>query len=127
MLVSGLAHPRLRCNVVPQRLHNASIPSVQGKGISDNDHFTHLLNTLSPCRMDVKESNDSNTVTATFELPGLKSEEVAIDLRQNRLTVSGESSTSHADEKDGYTVRERRHGKFSRTLQLPIGTKASRA
>ena len=37
--------------------------------------------------MDVK--NDSNAVTATFELPGLKPEDVAIDLQLNRLTVSG--------------------------------------
>ena len=75
--------------------------------------------------MDVNESNESNIMTATFELPGLKSEDIAIDLQQNRLTVSGESMTSNAVEGDSYAVRERRSGKFSRTLQIPFGTKVS--
>ena len=76
--------------------------------------------------MDVKESKESNVVTATFELPGLKSEDIAVDLQQNRLTVSGESTTSNAVEGDSYAVRERRSGRFSLTLQIPFGTKVSR-
>ena len=64
-------------------------------------------------------------MTATFELPGLKSEDVTIDFHHNRLTVSGESSASNSHEEDGYAVRERRYGKFSRTLQVPFGTKVS--
>jgi len=62
-------------------------------------------------------------VTATFDLPGLKSEDVTIDVHHNRVTVSGESTTSNDREEDGYAVRERHYGKFSRTLQLPFGTK----
>ena len=64
-------------------------------------------------------------MTATFELPGLTSEDVAIDVHQNRLTVSGESTVSESEEGRDYVVRERRSGKFSRTLQLPFGTKVS--
>jgi HSP20 family protein len=75
--------------------------------------------------LDVSESKDSNTVTVTFELPGLTSEGVSIDVQQNRLTVSGESAASDSEEKRSYVVRERRSGKFSRTLQLPFGTKVS--
>lgn len=75
--------------------------------------------------MDVIESKDANAVTATFELPGFKPEDVSIDLQQDRLTVSGESATSDSREGDGHAVRERRYGKFSRTLQLPFGTKVS--
>lgn len=63
---------------------------------------------------------------ATFELPGLTSKDVLIDLQQNRLTVCGEYSTSASHEEGGYAVRERRNGKFSRTLQIPFGTKVSR-
>jgi HSP20 family protein len=73
--------------------------------------------------LDVSESKDSNTVTVTFELPDLTSEGVSIDVQQNRLTVSGESAASDSEEKRSYVVRERRSGKFSRTLQLPFGTK----
>ncbi|KAG8214251.1 small heat shock protein [Butyriboletus roseoflavus] len=74
-------------------------------------------------RLDVHESKDTNTVTATFELPGWTTESVSIDVHQNRLTVSGESTSSDVQEEGSYVVRERRSGKFSRTLQLPFGTK----
>ncbi|KAG8214260.1 small heat shock protein [Butyriboletus roseoflavus] len=74
-------------------------------------------------RLDLHESKDTNIVTATFELPGLTSEGVVIDVHQTHLTVSGESAGSNSQEERSYVVRERRSGKFSRTLQLPFGTK----
>ena len=86
-------------------------------------YFLASLNIL--CRLDLHESKDTNTVTAAFELPGLTSEGVAIDVHQNRLTVSGELASSDSQEERSYVVRERRSGKFSRTLQLPFGTKVS--
>ncbi|OJA11970.1 hypothetical protein AZE42_07248 [Rhizopogon vesiculosus] len=74
-------------------------------------------------RMDLIESKDKNEVAATFELPGLRREDVRIDVQQNRLTVSGEVKTAEERQEGDYAVRERVYGKFSRTLQLPIGTK----
>lgn len=73
--------------------------------------------------MDVHENKDTNTVTATFELPGLKSEDVSIEVKQNRLTVTGEFHKAESHEEEGYTIRERRRGNFSRTIQLPVGVK----
>jgi HSP20 family protein len=73
--------------------------------------------------MDLVESKDKNEVTATFELPGLKREDVRIDAQQNRLTVSGEVKTSDERQEGDFAVRERMYGSFSRTLQLPLGTK----
>ena len=74
-------------------------------------------------RMDLHENTDKNSVTATFELPGLNKQNVAIDVHNGRLTVSGETKMSQEHEESGYAVRERRYGKFSRTLQLPQGVK----
>ncbi|KAK1235198.1 hypothetical protein PQX77_001584 [Marasmius sp. AFHP31] len=74
-------------------------------------------------RMDLHEDNEKNIVTATYELPGLKKEDVNIDIHDGRLTVSGETKVSSDHEENGYAVRERRFGKFSRTLQLPRGVK----
>ncbi|CCM03631.1 uncharacterized protein FIBRA_05775 [Fibroporia radiculosa] len=71
--------------------------------------------------MDVHEDAQNNLVEATFELPGLKKEDVTIDVQNNRLTVSGESTQSTEKDDAGYAIRERRHGKFSRALQLPAG------
>ena len=80
------------------------------------------VRTMKP-HMDLHENVEANTVTATFELPGLKKEDVKIDLHNGRLTVSAESKVSSEHEEGGYAVRERRFGKLSRTLQLPVGVK----
>ncbi|KAL4066186.1 HSP20-like chaperone [Scleroderma yunnanense] len=64
----------------------------------------------------------TNTIIASFELPGLKCEDVSIEVHQNRLTVSGEFHKTETHE-EGYIIREQRQGKFSRTIQLPAGVK----
>ncbi len=75
--------------------------------------------------MDVHEDSASNTVTATFELPGLKKEDVNIDVHNNVLTISGESKISSDRDENGYAIRERRFGRFERSLPLPQGIKVS--
>ncbi|KAI9435741.1 HSP20-like chaperone [Lactarius indigo] len=55
-------------------------------------------------RMDIHHDDKSNTVCATFELPGLQKDDVSIDVNNNILTVV-------------------RYGKFSRSLSLPQGLK----
>ena len=75
--------------------------------------------------MDLHEDAEKNTVTATFELPGLTKENVQIDVKNHVLSVSGESTVSSDRDENGYSVRERRFGKFSRSLPLPQGIKVS--
>jgi HSP20 family protein len=55
----------------------------------------------------------------------LKKEDVNIELHNNRLTISGESKYEEDRTEGGYAVRERRFGKFTRSLPLPEGTKVS--
>ena len=85
----------------------------------------HGLHTDVCCRLDLHEDKDKNLVTATFELPGLAKENVNIDLTDNVLTISGESTISSERDEKGYAVRERRYGKFSRSLPVPQGIKVS--
>ena len=54
------------------------------------------------------EDEKSNTVTAIFELPGLKKEDVNIDVHNNVLTISGETKVSEDHDENGWAVRERR-------------------
>ncbi|KAM5536891.1 hypothetical protein V8D89_009438 [Ganoderma adspersum] len=72
-------------------------------------------------RVDVHEDKDKNLVTATFELPGVNKENVSIDVRNNVLTVSGESKFESDRDEHGYVVRERRFGRFARSLPVPEG------
>jgi HSP20 family protein len=76
--------------------------------------------------LDIHHDDKANTVTATFDLPGLKKEDVTIDINNNILTVSGETKADAQHDEEGYTLRERRYGKFSRSMSLPQGVKVSR-
>ena len=77
-------------------------------------------------RLDIHEDKEKNVVTATFELPGINKQDVSIDVQNGRLTVSGESRFENEDRKEnGYVLRERRFGRFSRSLLVPQGIKVS--
>ncbi|KAI8992722.1 HSP20-like chaperone [Trametes punicea] len=73
--------------------------------------------------VDIHEDKEKNLITATFELPGLKKEDVNIDVHNNVLTVSGEQKQSEERNEGGYVVRERRYGRFSRSIPVPQGIK----
>ena len=73
--------------------------------------------------MDLHEDTDKNLVTASFELPGVPKDKINIQSDNGRLTVSAETSSDETKDENGYAVRERRYGKYSRTLQLPQGVK----
>ena len=77
----------------------------------------------SHARLDIHESPDSNQITATFELPGLKKSDVNIDVQDGRLVVSGQTAVDTEKKDEGYHLRERRFGRFSRTIPLPRGVK----
>ena len=71
--------------------------------------------------MDLHENAEKNSVTATFEFPGLSKEDVQVDVNNGRLTVSAETKKDLEKDEHGYAVKERQYGKFFRSLQLPQG------
>ena len=73
--------------------------------------------------MDLHEDSDKNVVSVTVELPGVKKKDVHLEVRNGQLTVSAETKDSVEDSEGGYVIRERRFGKFSRSLRLPEGVK----
>ena len=87
------------------------------------NHIYHLrfLHTNNECRLDVHEDIEKNIVTANFEFPGFSKDEVQINFQNGKLTVSAETKKSEDQVETGYILRERLHGRFSRTLQLPEG------
>lgn len=84
---------------------------------------TRASRMLQP-KMDLYENADKNLMTATFELPGLSKDKVQIDVQNGNLSVSGECSMSSEQQEQGFAVKERRFGKFVRTVKLPEGTQA---
>ena len=69
--------------------------------------------------MDLVETDDHFVLRA--DLPGLSEKDVAIEVEDNVLTVSGERKAEHEERKEGYYRVERASGTFSRSLTLPEG------
>lgn len=72
--------------------------------------------------MDLVETDDALVLKA--DLPGLERDDVAIEIKDNVLTVSGERKSEHTEKTDGYYRVERAFGSFSRSLALPDGVNA---
>jgi len=77
------------------------------------------LRTWAPV-VDIREDRDEIVVSA--ELPGLKQENIDIELSGDTLTISGERSFSDTERKDSYVRVERSYGSFRRafTIGVPI-------
>src|SRR5436309_1716371 len=69
--------------------------------------------------MDLVEQDDHFVLHA--DLPGVREEDVNVELEDNVLTISGERRSEHEDRKEGYYRVERAAGRFSRSLTLPEG------
>ncbi len=67
--------------------------------------------------MDVIE-NESD-VTIRLDLPGMKTEDVNVELENGVLTVSGEIGDTIEKKDDRYHYRERSYGSFQRSVRLP--------
>jgi HSP20 family protein len=53
------------------------------------------------------------------DMPGVKKEDLHLDLAENILTISGEKKVEETVEKGGLYSCERSYGKFSRSFELP--------
>ncbi len=71
--------------------------------------------------MDVQRCNGSLVVSA--ELPGLKREEVKVEVSEDSLVIEGERKREHREDHDGYHRWERNYGHFYRSVPLPEGAK----
>ena len=54
------------------------------------------------------------------DMPGVKKEDLHIDLSENLLTISGEKKMEESVEKGGLYRCERSYGRFSRSFDLPL-------
>jgi HSP20 family protein len=68
---------------------------------------------------DVRETPDAYVFKA--DVPGVKQDDLEIELTADRITISGKREEEKADEKDTYFVSERPTGGFSRSFRLPQG------
>lgn len=67
--------------------------------------------------LDVQAKDDEFIVTAA--VPGLKADDLDVEILGNTLTLRGEVFAAASEEKAAWLLQERAYGKFSRTITLP--------
>ncbi len=80
---------------------------------SAEEHFTPAI--------DIRETDDAYIVEA--DVPGMKKEDVHIDVNDDVLTIKGERKSEHEEKRKDYHRIERRYGSFRRTVTVPGGFK----
>jgi HSP20 family protein len=73
--------------------------------------------------IDLVEADDHFLLKA--DLPGVGEDDVAIEVQDNVLTVSGERKAESERKERGWYRLERSFGRFSRSLTLPEGVNAN--
>lgn len=71
--------------------------------------------------IDIQQCNGNLMVTA--ELPGLKKDEVKVEITEDALIIEGERKREHKEDHEGYHRWERSYGRFYRAIPLPEGAK----
>jgi HSP20 family protein len=64
-----------------------------------------------------------NRLVTRVDLPGVKKEDVTVEVTEGCLTLSGERTRETEEKKDNYYRSEREYGSFCRTVPLPDGVK----
>lgn len=68
--------------------------------------------------LDVEEGSDGYTLRAN--LPGVKLEDIDISIHEDVLTITAETVSEQSAENSRLVIRERRSGKFTRSLRFPV-------
>lgn len=96
-----------------------------------DDAFTRPLSMADGMRYRVAPSVDmfetENEVVIRAALPGMKADEVDINVTGDVLTLKGETSEQSESKDRSYHIREQRWGSFERSVALPTAIVADKA
>ncbi|MBF8284234.1 MAG: molecular chaperone (small heat shock protein) [Anaerolineales bacterium] len=67
--------------------------------------------------LDVQTEKDEYVLRAN--VPGLKPEDLHVEVVDNTVTIRGEIKEESKTEQDNFLLQERRYGQFSRSVTLP--------
>jgi HSP20 family protein len=70
---------------------------------------------------------DKESVILKAEIPGIKKENLDIQLTPDSITISGQKSSEERVEQRDYYRLERSYGSFTRRFQLPVETQTDKA
>lgn len=75
----------------------------------------------------VEVSEHDNQLDVCAELPGLRPEDVKIEVTGDALVIQGERKQENQNQEGGRWHSERRYGRFYRTIPLPEGANIDQA
>lgn len=78
--------------------------------------FRGVIPAAAEIRADIRENEKEYVVD--IEMPGVKKEDIKLDLRDDVLTVSIDRKEEVNEEKGNYIRRERRYGSLSRSFYV---------
>lgn len=71
-------------------------------------------------------STSTDTYEVTMELPGVGEEDIAVQVHDGLLTVSGEKRSDHEEKGKDFFFSERVYGSFKRSFRLPADADADK-
>ena len=81
----------------------------------------------NPWAPDIEMSHRNNELVVRADLPGLKKDDVKVDVREDGITIEGERQHEQESERSGFYRSERSYGSFYRTIPLPEGVMVDQA
>jgi len=75
--------------------------------------------------VDLRETESDVILKA--DLPGVKKEDLAVEVTQEAITLKGETGEEREEKREGYYCSERAWGSFERVVPLPVEVKADQA
>ena len=87
-------------------------------------HTLETVGEVAAPALDVYQTPNEVVMKAT--LPGVKPEDINIDITGDTLTIKGESKAEQEVKREDHLYQERRYGAFSRSVVLPRGLKSDK-
>ena len=75
----------------------------------------------------IEVRQDNGQFIVRTDLPGLKKDDVKVEVTDSLLTISGERKEEKEEKREGYYRSERSYGSFYRQVPLPEGAKTETA
>ena len=97
---------------------NDEISSILNRNF-DSYFPEYVYNDEYKCGMPVEIDEKEKEYCVKAELPGVKKEDLDIDLEKNRLTISAKKEEEHKEDTKGFRKSEFKYGEFSRTVYFP--------
>lgn len=81
-----------------------------------NNFFDGDLNTSWTPAVDIVDKKDRFLINV--DVPGVKKEDISVELKDGYLTIKGDKKAEYTDETDSVYRAERTYGSFSRTFSV---------